>query len=210
MTEEQFTCTGCKEIKDTHDDTAYDFPKHWSRDLMMGKCIVCEVQFACADCCAAWTFQERHYCKNHSDKYDINDPRWRSQSDSDCSDSSAPQPAYAKCCVDGCHGDTNQRYDKYGGIAEHKKTKETFCVEHAIEAIRTKRVPDWDFIEYGVDEENPPDDYDCIAINPRCDKCEMRLCEDALDSWLKNTEEEPGARGREAQGTQGAKESGGC
>ena len=97
----------------------------------------------------------------------------------------APQE-YAKCCVEGCHADTNQRYDKFGGIAEHQKTKLLFCVGHAVEGIRNKTITDWDFKEFGVDEEHPPEGYDSLAINPKCDKCEMRLSEDDMTEWLKN------------------------
>ena len=82
---------------------------------------------------------------------------------------------YARCSVEGCSADTNQRYDKHGAIAEHQETKLLFCLEHAVIGIRNKTIANWNFKEFGVDEENPPEEYDCLAINPTCDKCEMRL-----------------------------------
>ena len=92
----------------------------------------------------------------------------------------------ARCSVASCTADSNQRYDKYGGIAEHKKTKVLYCVEHAVEGIRNKTIADWDFKEFGVDKKHPPEGYDCLAINPKCVQCEVRLSEDDMAEWLKN------------------------
>ena len=95
----------------------------------------------------------------------------------------------ARCSVAGCTADSNQRYDKYGGIAEHQKSKLLYCVEHAVEGIRNKTIATWDFKEYGVDEEHPPENYDSLAINPKCVQCEVRLSEDDMGEWLKNPSE---------------------
>ena len=93
---------------------------------------------------------------------------------------------YAKCCVEGCHADTNQRYDKFGGISEHQKTKLLYCVPHAVEGIRDKTIADWDFKEFGVDEEHPPEGYDCLAIHPECEECGFRMTADDVEQWLKD------------------------
>lgn len=98
---------------------------------------------------------------------------------------------YARCSVEGCSADTNQRYDKHGAIAEHQETKLLFCLEHAVIGIRNKTIANWNFKEFGVDEENPPEEYDCLAINPTCDKCEMRLSMDDMEVWLKDPGGEP-------------------
>jgi hypothetical protein len=74
---EKFKCVDCDEIKDKDDDTSVDYPEHWLEPLMMGKCLVCAKQFACAECCAGWSYKERHYCKDHEDKYDDKDSRWK-------------------------------------------------------------------------------------------------------------------------------------
>ena len=71
-------------------------------------------------------------------------------------------------------------------ISEHQKTKLLFCVGHAVEGIRNKTITDWDFKEFGVDKEHPPEGYDCLAINPKCGKCEVRLSDDDMAEWLKN------------------------
>ena len=49
-----------------------------------------------------------------------------------------------------------------------------------MEGVRNKTIPDWDFVEFGVDVENPPDGYDSLAINPKCVQCKMRLCDDDM------------------------------
>ena len=88
---------------------------------------------------------------------------------------------HARCSIAGCPSDTNQ-----GVIAEHQKTKLLYCVEHAVEGIRNNTITDWDFKEFGVDLEHPPEGYDCLAINPKCVQCEVRLSEDDMAEWLKN------------------------
>jgi hypothetical protein len=95
------------------------------------------------------------------------------------------------CCVNDCWANTDQRYDKYGAIIQHLETKQTFCVPHAMDAIRSKTIPNWNFCEYGVDEDNEPEDYDCLAGNPRCVKCKIWICMDALDKWLEKPELPP-------------------
>ena len=90
----------------------------------------------------------------------------------------------ARCSVAGCAADTSGCV-----ISEHQKTKLLFCENHAVDGIRNKTITDWDFKEFGVDEEHPPKGYDSLAINPKCDKCEMRLSEDDMTEWLKNPSE---------------------
>ena len=71
----KFTCIGCDKICDV-DDLQDDYPKHWSEPLTMGKCLECEKAFACSECMCGWSYQARHYCESHFDKYDDKDPRW--------------------------------------------------------------------------------------------------------------------------------------
>jgi hypothetical protein len=100
---------------------------------------------------------------------------------------------YAKCSIEGCNADTNQRYDKFGAIIEHKKTKKLFCVPHAMEGIRDKSIADWDFLQFGIDEEaeDEPEGYDCLHGNPKCERCGMLLSMSDMDSWLEHPERPP-------------------
>ena len=93
---------------------------------------------------------------------------------------------FARCSIAGCTADTSGCV-----ISEHQKTKLLFCVGDAVEGIRNKTITDWDFKEFGVDKEHPPEGYDCLAINPKCDKCEVSLSEDDMAEWLKNPEGDP-------------------
>ncbi len=116
-------------------------------------------------------------------------------SEIDESDHNEDGEPYAECSVSDCFANTNQRYDKYGAIIQHLETEEIFCVSHAMEGIRNKTIPNWQFREYGVDEDNEPDDYDCLAGNPKCEKCECRLSMDDLDKWLEKPELPPYCEG---------------
>ena len=102
---------------------------------------------------------------------------------------------YAKCSVEGCAADTNQRMDKYGAILEHADG-EVLCIEHAVEAIRNGRIKDWDFKDYILvrmekNGEEPEEEYDTLVINPKCIECEIRLCEDDMGVWLQMSQKEP-------------------
>ena len=35
------------------------------------------------------------------------------------------------------------------------------------------------------------EDYNCLAVNPWCVKCEVRLSEDDMAEWLKNPADDP-------------------
>ena len=79
-----------------------------------------------------------------------------------------------KCSISGCAS---------GPLAQHNKTKNVYCVAHAVALMRDKTISTWDFTEAGVDVKNPPEGYDCLAIHPRCEKCELPLSEDDLNAW---------------------------
>jgi hypothetical protein len=120
------------------------------------------------------------FCEDHKSDCDSSD---------DSSDDDLP---YGKCSIQDCVCDTKQRYDKYGSIVEHNKTKKLFCVDHAVEGIRDKSIADWDFSQFGIhfdeDEEEAPEWYDSLAGNPKCKTCDMRLSMSDMMVWLKHPE----------------------
>ena len=87
--------------------------------------------------------------------------------------------------MEGCSAHLNL-CDKFERIAEHQETKLLFCRGHAVTGIRNKTIATWNFKEVGVDEKNPPEEYDCLAINPSCQGCDICLSMDDMEVWLKD------------------------